>query len=64
MANQDDVANKQKAIQNRQDQHDASMQKGDQGSGGDGAAQTGIQQPSGDFPPSTWPSPASKPRWT
>jgi NAD(P)-dependent dehydrogenase (short-subunit alcohol dehydrogenase family) len=49
MANQDDVANKQKAIQNRQDQHDASMQKGDQGSGA-GAAQTGVQQPSGDFP--------------
>lgn len=48
MATQDDAANKQKAIQNRQDQHDASMQKGDQGSGG--AAQTGIQQPSGDFP--------------
>jgi NAD(P)-dependent dehydrogenase (short-subunit alcohol dehydrogenase family) len=49
MAIQDDAANKQKAIQNRQDQHDASMQKGDQGSGS-GAAQTGIQQPSGDFP--------------
>jgi NAD(P)-dependent dehydrogenase (short-subunit alcohol dehydrogenase family) len=48
MANQDDVANKQKAIQNRQDQLDGSMQKGDQGSGG--PAQTGIQQPSGDFP--------------
>ena len=48
MATQDDAANKQKAIQNRQDQHDASMQKGDQGSGG--AAQTGIPQPSGDFP--------------
>jgi NAD(P)-dependent dehydrogenase (short-subunit alcohol dehydrogenase family) len=48
MAIQDDAANKQKAIQNRQDQADASMQKGDQGSGG--AAQTGIQQPSGDFP--------------
>jgi NAD(P)-dependent dehydrogenase (short-subunit alcohol dehydrogenase family) len=52
MANQDDVANKQKAIQNRQDQHDGSMQKGDQGSGsgGDSAAQTGVTQPSGDFP--------------
>jgi NAD(P)-dependent dehydrogenase (short-subunit alcohol dehydrogenase family) len=54
MANQDDVANKQKAIQNRQDQHDGSMQKGDQGSGGGGekgaAAQTGVHQPSGDFP--------------
>ena len=54
MANQDDVANKQKAIQNRQDQLDGSMQKGDQGSGGgsgqDSAAQTGVQQPSGDFP--------------
>jgi NAD(P)-dependent dehydrogenase (short-subunit alcohol dehydrogenase family) len=50
MANQDDVANKQKAIQNRQDQHDGSMQKGDQGSGGDNAAQTGVRQPSGDFP--------------
>ena len=50
MAIQDDAANKQKAIQNRQDQLDASMQKGDQGSGGSAAAQTGIQQPSGDFP--------------
>jgi hypothetical protein len=50
MANQDDVANKQKAIQNRQDQRDGSMQKGDQGSGGDSAAQTGVKQPSGDFP--------------
>jgi NAD(P)-dependent dehydrogenase (short-subunit alcohol dehydrogenase family) len=49
MATQDDAANKQKAIQNRQDQHDASMQKGDQGSSS-GAAQTGIPQPSGDFP--------------
>ena len=49
MATQDDAANKQKAIQNRQDQLDGSMQKGDQGSGG-GAAQTGVQQPSGDFP--------------
>jgi NAD(P)-dependent dehydrogenase (short-subunit alcohol dehydrogenase family) len=49
MANQDDVANKQKAIQNRQDQRDASMQKGDGGSAGK-AAQTGIEQPSGDFP--------------
>ena len=48
MATQDDAANKQKAIQNRQDQKDGSMQKGDSGSGG--AAQTGIQQPSGDFP--------------
>jgi NAD(P)-dependent dehydrogenase (short-subunit alcohol dehydrogenase family) len=48
MAIQDDAANKQKAIQNRQDQKDGSMQKGDSGSGG--AAQTGIQQPSGDFP--------------
>src|SRR5438067_1120421 len=50
MAIQDDAANKQKAIQNRQDQADASMQKGDQGSSSGGAAQTGIQQPSGDFP--------------
>ena len=47
MATQDDAANAQKGIQNRQDQHDA----GQQGqSGGDGAAQTGIDQPSGDFP--------------
>ena len=38
MATQDDAANKQKAIQNRQDQADASMQKGDQGSGSGGAA--------------------------
>lgn len=56
MANQDDVANKQKAIQNRQDQHDGSMQKGDKGSGSGGgsekggAAQTGVRQPAGDFP--------------
>jgi NAD(P)-dependent dehydrogenase (short-subunit alcohol dehydrogenase family) len=50
MATQDDAANKQKAIQNRQDQRDASMQTGDQGGGGGGAAQTGVQQPSGDFP--------------
>ena len=48
MAQQDDAANQQKGIQNRQDQLDGSMQKGDQGSGG--AAQTGVQQPSGDFP--------------
>lgn len=52
MANQDDVANKQKAIQNRQDQLDGSMQKGDHGSGAGEVkpAQTGIRQPSGDFP--------------
>lgn len=52
MANQDDVANKQKAIQNRQDQLDGSMQKGDHGSGAgeEKPAQTGIRQPSGDFP--------------
>jgi NAD(P)-dependent dehydrogenase (short-subunit alcohol dehydrogenase family) len=48
MAQQDDAANEQKGIQNRQDQLDGSMQKADKGSGG--AAQTGIDQPSGDFP--------------
>ncbi|HEX8785127.1 MAG TPA: SDR family oxidoreductase [Telluria sp.] len=48
MAIQDDAANQQKGIQNRQDQLDGSMQKGGEGSGG--AAQTGVNQPSGDFP--------------
>ena len=46
MAHQDDVANKQKAIQSRQDQKDASMQKGEN----DDAAQTGIEQPAPPFP--------------
>jgi NAD(P)-dependent dehydrogenase (short-subunit alcohol dehydrogenase family) len=41
MANQDDVANKQKAIQNRQDQKDGSMQKAES----QDAVQTGIGQP-------------------
>lgn len=65
MANQDDVANKQKAIQNRQDQLDGSMQKGDQGSssGGDQAAQTGVQQPSGDFPAQHLAKPGLEARW-
>jgi NAD(P)-dependent dehydrogenase (short-subunit alcohol dehydrogenase family) len=49
MALQDDAADKQKAIQNRQDQADAS--KPSDSEGGDKAAQTGIvDQPSGDFP--------------
>jgi len=46
MAHQDDVASKQKAIQSRQDQKDASMQKGEN----DDAAQTGIEQPAPPFP--------------
>jgi len=46
MAHQDDVANKQKAIQSRQDQKDASMQKSEN----DDAAQTGIEQPAPPFP--------------
>ena len=46
MANQDDVANKQKAIQSRQDQKDGSMQKAEN----DEAAQTGIPQPTPPFP--------------
>jgi len=54
MAIQDDAANKQKAIQNRQDQADGSKQKSGSGSSAGGseqkAAQTGVQQPSGDFP--------------
>ena len=41
MAHQDDVANKQKAIQSRQDQQDGSMQK----AGNDEAVQTGVTQP-------------------
>jgi NAD(P)-dependent dehydrogenase (short-subunit alcohol dehydrogenase family) len=46
MANQDDVANKQKAIQSRQDQRDGSMQKADNND----AVQTGIQQPAPPMP--------------
>ncbi len=46
MANQDEVANKQKAIQSRQDQKDGSMQKAES----DEAAQTGIPQPAPPFP--------------
>jgi NAD(P)-dependent dehydrogenase (short-subunit alcohol dehydrogenase family) len=46
MAIQDDAAGKQKAIQSRQDQADDS--KGDEKDSG--AAQTGVDQPSGDFP--------------
>ncbi|MCA1856315.1 SDR family oxidoreductase [Massilia oculi] len=46
MANEEDVANKQKAIQNRQDQRDGSMQKG----GGDEPVQTGVQQPAPPMP--------------
>jgi NAD(P)-dependent dehydrogenase (short-subunit alcohol dehydrogenase family) len=49
MAQQDDAANEQKGIQNRQDQLDGSKQKGGEGNSS-GAAQTGINQPSGDFP--------------
>jgi len=43
MTQQDDVANQQKAIQSRQDQRDASAQKGNQQK--DEAVQTGAQQP-------------------
>jgi NAD(P)-dependent dehydrogenase (short-subunit alcohol dehydrogenase family) len=46
MAHQDDVANKQKAIQSRQDQQDGSMQKAEN----DEAVQTGIQQPAPPMP--------------
>lgn len=48
MGQQDDVANKQKAIQNRQDQIDGSMQKakGDD----DSAVQTGVPQPETPMP--------------
>ncbi len=46
MANQDDVANKQKAIQSRQDQRDGSMQKGES----EEPVQTGIQQPAPPMP--------------
>ena len=47
MGQQDDVANKQKAIQNRQDQIDGSMQKADSK---DEAVQTGIRQPETPMP--------------
>ncbi|MCD2516424.1 SDR family oxidoreductase [Massilia sp. G4R7] len=50
MANQDDVANKQKAIQSRQDQKDGSMQKAENAQSDDSAAQTGIRQPAPPFP--------------
>jgi len=46
MTQQDDVANKQKSIQSRQDQRDASMQKGDS----DAAVQTGVHQPTPPMP--------------
>ena len=46
MPNQDDVANKQKAIQSRQDQIDGSMQKAES----QGPVQTGIQQPAPPMP--------------
>ena len=48
MGQQDDVANKQKAIQNRQDQIDGSMQKAKNDD--DGAVQTGVQQPETPMP--------------
>ncbi|RZA28788.1 MAG: SDR family oxidoreductase [Lysobacteraceae bacterium] len=51
MANQDDVANKQKAIQSRQDQKDGSMQKPEaKDSGSSEAVQTGIEQPAPPMP--------------
>ena len=46
MANQDDVANKQKAIQQQQDQKDAGTQKPES----DEAVQTGVDQPAPPFP--------------
>ena len=46
MAHQDDVANKQKAIQSRQDQQDGSMQKAEN----EEAVQTGVQQPAPPMP--------------
>ncbi|KFI08536.1 SDR family oxidoreductase [Massilia sp. BSC265] len=46
MAHQDDVANKQKAIQSRQDQQDGSMQKAENND----AVQTGIRQPAPPMP--------------
>lgn len=46
MAQQDDVANKQKAIQSQQDQRDANMQKDDD----KGAVQTGVDQPAPPMP--------------
>ena len=48
MGQQDDVANKQKAIQSRQDQLDGSMQKG--GDDDKGAVQTGVNQPETPMP--------------
>ena len=48
MGQQDDVANKQKAIQNRQDQIDGSMQKA--GNDDKGAVQTGVRQPETPMP--------------
>lgn len=50
MTQQDDVANKQKAIQNRQDQADGSMQKEQGGNKAEGAVQTGVQQPAPPMP--------------
>ncbi|HAK91896.1 SDR family oxidoreductase [Massilia timonae] len=47
MGQQDDVANKQKAIQNRQDQIDGSMQKAESR---DEAVQTGVRQPETPMP--------------
>ncbi len=47
MGQQDDVANKQKAIQNRQDQIDGSMQKA---GSKDEAVQTGVRQPETPMP--------------
>lgn len=47
MGQQDDVANKQKAIQNRQDQIDGSMQKAESK---DEAVQTGVRQPETPMP--------------
>jgi NAD(P)-dependent dehydrogenase (short-subunit alcohol dehydrogenase family) len=48
MGQQDDVANKQKAIQNRQDQIDGSMQKAENDD--KGAVQTGVRQPETPMP--------------
>ena len=51
MAQPDDVANKQKAIQSRQDQLDASKQESDSKDGSkDDAVQTGVDQPETPMP--------------
>jgi len=50
MSKPDEVANQQKAIQNRQDGHDANMQKSGQKEDSDSAVQTGVEQPAAPMP--------------